>query len=152
MLCSAAGYARKKFGHGGELAIAGVDILILMDAPVVPGCVTKARPIGAIEAKQKAKGEDWERNDRLIGSALHSQTHDDAKSLADLRPHLVNEIKEFFVNYNKLRVEVQAASRSRVARSGEADRGRDEDVQKTEWLKIRSRSDLACRSMNPTLV
>lgn len=80
-----------------------LDIVVLMDAPVIPGCVIKARPIGAIEAKQKAKGEDWERNDRLIAIAVHSQTHDNAKSLSDLRPHLVEEIKEFFVNYNRLR-------------------------------------------------
>jgi inorganic pyrophosphatase len=63
----------------------------------------QARPIGAIEAKQKAKGEDWERNDRLIAISVHSQTHDEAKSIGDLRPHLVEEIKEFFVNYNQLR-------------------------------------------------
>ena len=69
----------------------------------VPGCVIKARPIGTIEAKQKKKGEDWERNDRLIGIAVHSQTHDNAKALDDLRPHLVEEIQQFFVNYNELR-------------------------------------------------
>jgi inorganic pyrophosphatase len=74
-----------------------------MDTPVVPGCVIKARPIGAIEAKQKSKGKDWERNDRLIAVAVHSETQEDAKSIGDLRPHLVEEIKQFFVNYNQLR-------------------------------------------------
>jgi hypothetical protein len=28
-----------------------------MDAPVVPGCVIRARLVGTIEANQKAKGE-----------------------------------------------------------------------------------------------
>lgn len=93
------GFVPSTLGDDGD----PLDILILMDEPVMPGCVIKARPIGAIEAKQKAKGEDWERNDRLIGIAVHSQTHDDAKSLGDLRPHLVEEIKQFFVNYNELR-------------------------------------------------
>jgi inorganic pyrophosphatase len=93
------GFVPSTLGDDGD----PLDILVLMDAPVVPGCVIKARPIGAIEAKQKAKGEDWERNDRLIAVSIHSQTHDDAKSLGDLRPHLVEEIKEFFVNYNQLR-------------------------------------------------
>jgi len=58
----------------------------LMDAPVVPGCVIRARPVGAIEAKQKAKGDDWQRNDRLIAVAAHAQTHQNVQSLKDLRP------------------------------------------------------------------
>ncbi len=93
------GFVPSTLGDDGD----PLDILVLMDAPVIPGCVIKARPIGAIEAKQKAKGEDWERNGRLIAIAVHSQTHDDAKSLSDLRPHLVEEIKQLFVNYNRLR-------------------------------------------------
>jgi inorganic pyrophosphatase len=74
-----------------------------MDEPVVPGCVVRARLIGAIEGKQKEKGKDWTRNDRLIAVAAHAQTHNGAKKLADLRPHLITEIKEFFATYNKLR-------------------------------------------------
>jgi inorganic pyrophosphatase len=80
-----------------------LDVLILMDEPVVPGCVVRTRLIGAIEAEQKEKGEGWTRNDRLIAVATHAQTHDGAKKLSDLRPHLITEIKEFFVTYNKLR-------------------------------------------------
>jgi inorganic pyrophosphatase len=57
----------------------------------------------SIEAKQKAKGEDWTRNDRLIAIAKHAQLHNTVKDLADLRPHLLEEIKQFFVSYNKLR-------------------------------------------------
>ncbi len=80
-----------------------LDVLILMETPVVPGCVVRARLVGAIEAKQKSKGEDWTRNDRLIAIATHAQTHNSAKALADLRPHLVKEIEQFFIGYNKLR-------------------------------------------------
>jgi inorganic pyrophosphatase len=62
-----------------------------------------ARLVGAIEAKQKDKGEDWTRNDRLIAIATHAQLHNTVKKLEDLRPHLLEEIKQFFVSYNKLR-------------------------------------------------
>jgi inorganic pyrophosphatase len=93
------GFVPSTLGEDGD----PLDILVLMDAPVVPGCVIRARLIGAIEAKQKAKGESWERNDRLIAVAVHAQTHAEAQSLTDLRPHLVEEIKKFFVNYNELR-------------------------------------------------
>jgi inorganic pyrophosphatase len=80
-----------------------LDILILMDAAVVPGCIVRARLLGAVQALQKEKGGDWTSNDRLIGVATHAQTHAAAKSLNDLRPHLLDEIKAFFVDYNKLR-------------------------------------------------
>ena len=64
----------------------------------------RARPVGAIEAKQKTKGEDWQRNDRLIAVAAHAQTHQNVQSLEDLRPHLIDEIQEFFIAYYRLRV------------------------------------------------
>jgi len=93
------GFVPSTLGEDGD----PLDILVLMDAPVVPGCVIRARLVGAIEAKQKARGEDWQRNDRLIAVATHAQTHQDVKSLEDLRPHLVDEIKEFFIDYSRLR-------------------------------------------------
>ena len=74
-----------------------------MEAPVVPGCIVRTRVIGGIEAKQKEKGGNWTKNDRLIAVATHAQTHQKTKTLSDLRPHLLEEIIEFFVDYNKPR-------------------------------------------------
>jgi len=93
------GFIPSTLGDDGD----PLDILILMEAPVVPGCVVRTRLIGGIEAKQKEKGADWINNDRLIAVATHAQTYQTAKTLSDLRPHLVEEIIEFFVDYNKLR-------------------------------------------------
>jgi inorganic pyrophosphatase len=80
-----------------------IDVLVLMDSPVIPACVIRGRILGAIQAEQKEKGGDWEQNDRLIAVAAHAQTHQDEKSLKDLRPHLLDEIIAFFVEYNELR-------------------------------------------------
>jgi inorganic pyrophosphatase len=93
------GFIPSTLGEDGD----PLDILVLMEASVIPGCVVRARLVGAIEAEQKEKGEGWMRNDRLIAIATHAQTYDNAKKLSDLRPHLLDEIKEFFVSYNKLR-------------------------------------------------
>jgi inorganic pyrophosphatase len=93
------GFVPSTLGSDGD----PLDILVLMEASVIPGCVVRARLIGAIEAEQKEKGESWTRNDRLIAVAAHAQTHDKAQKLSDLRPHLLDEIKEFFITYNKLR-------------------------------------------------
>ena len=92
------GFIPSTLGDDGD----PLDVLILMDTPVVPGCVVRARLIGAIEAEQKEDGE-WTRNDRLIAVATHAQTYNDAKRLSDLRRHLVKEIEQFFASYNKLR-------------------------------------------------
>jgi inorganic pyrophosphatase len=93
------GFVPSTLGEDGD----PLDVLVLMDAPVVPGCIIRARLIGAIEAKQKSKGESWRRNDRLVAVATHAQTHQTVKALNDLRPHLLDEIKAFFVDYNQLR-------------------------------------------------
>src|SRR6516165_7450726 len=39
-----------------------LDVLVLMEAPAIPGCVVAARIFGAIEALQKEGGGDWVRN------------------------------------------------------------------------------------------
>ena len=93
------GFVPSTLGEDGD----PLDVLILMDTPVVPGCIVRAKLLGAIEAMQKDKGEKWTRNDRLLAVAIHAQTHQNLKSLKDLRPHLLEEIKGFFVDYNKLR-------------------------------------------------
>jgi inorganic pyrophosphatase len=93
------GFVPSTVGDDGD----PLDVLILMDAPVVPGCGVRARLIGAIEAEQKEKDKGWTRNDRLIAVATHAQTRNGAAKLSDLRPHLVSEIKKFFATYNKLR-------------------------------------------------
>jgi inorganic pyrophosphatase len=92
------GFIPSTLGDDGD----PLDVLILMDTAVIPGCVVRARLIGVIEAEQKENGE-WTRNDRLIAIATHAQTYETAKSLSDLRPHLVREIEQFFESYNKLR-------------------------------------------------
>ena len=93
------GFIPSTLGQDGD----PLDVLVLMETSVMPGCVVRTKLVGVIEATQKEKGEDWVRNDRLVAIATHAQTHFTAKNLADLRPHLVEEIKEFFVDYNKLR-------------------------------------------------
>jgi inorganic pyrophosphatase len=59
------GFIPSTLGDDGD----PLDILILMEASVVPGCVVRTRVIGGIEARQKEKGERWTKNDRLIAVA-----------------------------------------------------------------------------------
>jgi inorganic pyrophosphatase len=92
------GFIPSTLGDDGD----PLDVLVLMDSPVFAGCILRCRLIGVIEAREKERGKRWERNDRLIAVASHARTHAGVKSFAQLRPHALDDIKAFFVDYNKL--------------------------------------------------
>src|SRR5688572_15882251 len=79
-----------------------LDVLVLMDAPVFPGCIVPSRLIGVIEAEQTEDGET-ERNDRLLAVAANSAAHRSIKTLSDLSQDLVAQIEHFFVSYNEMK-------------------------------------------------
>jgi inorganic pyrophosphatase len=79
-----------------------IDVLLLADAPIVAGCIVTARLIGVYEARQKEKGGDWERNDRLVAVATHARSHQELHTLSDFPKEAVADIEAFFEQYNKL--------------------------------------------------
>jgi inorganic pyrophosphatase len=79
-----------------------LDVLVLMDAPVFPGCVVRSRLIGVLEAVQIEDGKK-ERNDRLIAVAHESSTHGSIRKLTDLGRTVLDQIEHFFVSYNEAR-------------------------------------------------
>jgi inorganic pyrophosphatase len=78
-----------------------VDILILNEEPLLPGCLVKARAIAVIQAEQTAEDGKKSRNDRLIGMAIARQTPTFMENL-DVDKKTLEEIEYFFVSYNKL--------------------------------------------------
>ena len=95
-----------------------LDVLVLMDAPVFPGCIVPSRLIGVIEAEQTEDGQT-ERNDRLLAVAANSAAHRSIRELRDLSRDLVAQIEHFFVSYNELkgkRFEVKGQAGSKRAR------------------------------------
>lgn len=79
-----------------------VDVMILMDEPAHVGCVLSVRLIGVIEAEQSEDGKTTE-NDRLIGVAVHSYSHEDIRSIGELNKSILDQVEEFFISYNKSR-------------------------------------------------
>jgi len=79
-----------------------LDVLVLMDAPVFPGCVVPSRLIGVIEAEQTEAGKT-QRNDRLLAVATNSAAHRSIQQLSDLSPDLVAQVEHFFVSYNEMK-------------------------------------------------
>jgi inorganic pyrophosphatase len=79
-----------------------LDILVFMDEPTFPGCLVECRIVGVMKAKQKEKGQPAERNDRFLGVAQTSLQFQDIKTVEDLSAHILHQIEEFFVSYNRL--------------------------------------------------
>jgi inorganic pyrophosphatase len=78
-----------------------MDVLLLMDDPVFPGCAVKGRLIGVIKGQQ-VDGRKKIRNDRLVvvAEATHRYAH--VTKLKDLPNKWIDEVEEFFVNYHNL--------------------------------------------------
>jgi inorganic pyrophosphatase len=77
-----------------------LDILILNQGPLFPGCLVRAKLVGAIEAQQTEKGKKT-RNDRLIGLAIGKETPTFMEEM-EVTKKTWKEIEYFFVSYNKL--------------------------------------------------
>jgi inorganic pyrophosphatase len=78
-----------------------LDVLVLMDQHAFPGCLVECRILGVIEAVQKEKHKDKERNDRIVAVANCSTLYADLEEIKDLNKKMVLEIENFFIDYNK---------------------------------------------------
>jgi inorganic pyrophosphatase len=92
------GFIPSTLGEDGD----PLDILVLMDAPAHVGCLIDVRIIGIINAQQTEKGKS-EKNDRLLGAAIHSYDHEHLRTIDDVSKTLLSQVEEFFISYNKQR-------------------------------------------------
>lgn len=92
------GFVPATLGDDGD----PLDMMVLMDSPAHVGCLIDVRIIGVIEAKQTQDGKT-ERNDRLLGIAVHSYEHESIETIEDVRQTLLSQIEAFFVSYNDQR-------------------------------------------------
>ena len=79
-----------------------LDVLVLTDAPLFPGCQVECRLIGVIKAEQEEQ-EEKNRNDRLIAVAEASLLYSETQSLEDLNATVLKQIDDFFINYQRVR-------------------------------------------------
>jgi len=79
-----------------------IDVLVLMDEPVFPGCVVEARVIGVIEGEDELEDGAKQRNDRVLAVASVSQQFENVKTIGDMPKQIVSHMEEFFANYPRL--------------------------------------------------
>jgi len=79
-----------------------LDILVLMDEPSYPGNLIECKVLGVIEAEQTENDGNTMRNDRIIAAAVESHRYKAFDDLKDLDKYLLEEIINFFINYNEM--------------------------------------------------
>ena len=83
-----------------------IDVLVLIDEPVAVGTLIEATLVGVIEAEQTEEDENGKkttnRNDRLIAIGKLSHDYQGISDPKHLRPGTIDQIEEFFKQYNKL--------------------------------------------------
>ena len=78
-----------------------LDVLVIMDEPMYPGCIVECRIVGALKAKQTEKDKKTEENDRLIAVSVVSTSYSEVNSLKDINKNILDQIEHFFVSYNE---------------------------------------------------
>ncbi|HVT79088.1 MAG TPA: inorganic diphosphatase [Phycisphaerae bacterium] len=79
-----------------------LDVLLLLRDATFCGCVVPAHLVGVIEAKQREKDGEKERNDRLVAIPDSLRDRDQTRSAKELNPTILKEVEAFFKNYNAL--------------------------------------------------
>ena len=78
-----------------------LDVLVLGEEALFPGCLVTVRLVGVIQAEQTEHGKTF-RNDRLMGAIETSVNRPAIQTLEDLRTERLDEIEYFFIAYNHL--------------------------------------------------
>lgn len=99
VLYSAMGYPAEYGFLENTLALDGdpLDILVIGTEPTYPGCIVPARVVGYLAVVDNGF-EDY----KLISVVDCDPRYDNVKSLEDLTPFVLEEIKNFFENYKTL--------------------------------------------------
>ena len=80
-----------------------LDAIVLLDAPVYPGCVVYVRLLGVLEAEQQDGGKGpWKRNDRIVGVVGGPMGHSALRTLRDVDAFQLDAIESFFASYHAL--------------------------------------------------
>ncbi|NJK40551.1 MAG: inorganic diphosphatase [Acaryochloridaceae cyanobacterium SU_2_1] len=78
-----------------------LDGMVIMDQPTFPGCVITARPLGMLEMI-----DGGDRDEKVLCVPAADPRYAEVKSLADIAPHRLEEIAEFFRTYKNLEKKV----------------------------------------------
>ncbi|KAL3613749.1 V-ATPase V0 sector subunit c'' [Castilleja foliolosa] len=73
-----------------------MDVLVIMQEPVVPGCFVRARAIGLMQMIDQG-----EKDDKIIAVCADDPEYRHFTDISQLAPHRLTEIRRFFEDYKK---------------------------------------------------
>jgi inorganic pyrophosphatase len=80
-----------------------LDVIVISEFKSFPGIMIQCRIIGGIKAEQSDDdGKKMIRNDRFLAVPKCSNIFGKIKSMDDLPKQIINDLQQFFVDYNKL--------------------------------------------------
>ena len=94
------GFIPKTKGEDGD----PLDVIVISEFNSFPGIIIKCRIIGGIMAEQseEKKSKKMIRNDRFLAVPKCSSIFQEVEKMEDLPKQIIDELEEFFVDYNKL--------------------------------------------------
>lgn len=94
------GFIPKTKGEDGD----PLDVIVISEFHSFPGVIIKCRIIGSIVAEQSEDKHSKKmiRNDRFIAIPKCSNILENVTDISDLPKTTLDELQEFFVDYNKL--------------------------------------------------
>ena len=93
------GFIPKTKGEDGD----PLDVIVISEFNSFPGIMIKCRIIGGIKAEQsEKKRKKVIRNDRFLAVPKCSNIFEKVESMHDLPDRIMDQLEEFFVDYNKL--------------------------------------------------
>jgi inorganic pyrophosphatase len=90
------GFIEGTLGEDGD----PLDIIVISEIKTFPGCTLDCRIIGAVKADQQERDGKKMRNDRYIGIPEVSKQFESVKDLKDFPKQILDELENFFANYN----------------------------------------------------
>ncbi len=109
-----------------------LDVLVLMQEPVVPLTIVRARAIGGIKMRDD-KGDD----DKFVAVAVDDPAVNHYTDVAELPPHLMKELDRFFRDYTVLEAKTTEIDRlyDREQALGVIRRSLDAYRSRSAWRK-----------------
>jgi inorganic pyrophosphatase len=75
------------------------DVMVVVDEPLVPGCVIRARPVGVLLMEDEAGGDE---KILAVPDVKTDPTYKDVNTYTDLPDILIQRIQHFFEHYKDL--------------------------------------------------
>ncbi|HEY4239312.1 MAG TPA: inorganic diphosphatase [Kofleriaceae bacterium] len=87
------GFIPRTLGEDGD----PLDILVLMQEPVAPLTLLRARPLGGMQMSDDKGGDD-----KIVAVCVDDPAFEPYKTIESLPPHILKELDRFFRDYKTL--------------------------------------------------